>query len=96
MAKKDAVEQLKKRIVKLQEERDEAVEGNLQIQIALNAILREVVKNFGEDGKLVLPPPNLLEKGKVAASKTEEGYLLELKEEGDDEKQVGESRPAEA
>ena len=101
MAKKDSVELLKKRCSKLQEELDGMVEANSQIQMALEAILREVLKQCGqrnEKGELVLilPTPDLFEKGKVLAAREGEEYVLTLKEESEGEKQVGESCAAEA
>lgn len=101
MAKKDSVELLKKRCSKLQEELDGMVEANSQIQMALDAILREVLKQCGqrnEKGELVLivPAPKLFEGEKVMASREGESYVLTLKEEDESEKQMGEPCAAEA
>ena len=104
MAKKDSVELLKKRCSKLQEELDGMTEANAQIQMVLDAILREVIRQCGaknDRGELVLivPTPNLFGAGKVLAAKEGDSYVLTLtesKEGGAGEEQMGESCAAEA
>lgn len=94
MGKEDAVKQLKRRVRNLERERDEALEAIRQTHLAVDAVLREVVKKFGEkdeNGDIVLfmPVPNILEKGKVYGEKCEDLHKLTLKGE-EYEEQVGE------
>ena len=101
MSKRDSQDQLKRRIVKLQEENEELMAATTQMQQAVDAILREVLKQYGkrnDKGELVLvmPTPNLLSKDKVLAAKEGESYMLTLREVVEDEEQVGEPCTADA
>ena len=102
MAKRDSAEQIKRRVVKLQQEKEEMEAAMQQMQLAVDAVLREVVKAFGKRNKdgemqLSIPTPRVGEGEKVLADRDGESYVLTLKKEAAKiEEQVGEPRPSEA
>ena len=93
MAKKDSIELLKRRVAKLEAEKEELIEANKQMGMALDAVLSEIIRKYGanDGGAMVLeiPVPDISEGVRVSAQKAGDTYILRL-EEGDHEGQMGE------
>jgi hypothetical protein len=102
MAKRDSAEQIKRRVTQLQQEKENLEEAVVQMQQAVDAILREVIKKYGKRNKdgefqLSIPAPTIGEGAKVLADRDGESYILTLKKEAAKvEKQMGEPRSSEA
>ena len=85
MAKKDSAELLKRRVAKLESEKEELIEANKQVSIALDAILAEVIRNYGINDSsgmsLQIPVPDISAHDKVSAHKADDVYVLRLEVE---------------
>ena len=83
MAKKDSVELLKRRVAKLESEKEELIEANKQMGIALDAILAEVIRKYGINDSsgisLQIPVPDISAHDKVSAQKADDVYILVLR-----------------
>ena len=85
MAKKDSVELLKRRVAKLESEKEELIEANRQMGMALDAILAEVIRKYGINDStgmsLQIPVPAVPAHDKVSAQKEDDIYILRLEVE---------------
>lgn len=85
MAKKDSVELLKRRVAKLEAEKEELIEANKQMGMALDAILAEVIRKYGINDSsgvsLQIPIPAVSAHDKVSAQKADDVYTLRLEVE---------------
>ena len=85
MAKKDSAELLKRRVAKLESEKEELIEANKQVSIALDAILAEVIRKYGINDStgmsLQIPVPDISAHSKVSAQKADDVYVLRLEVE---------------
>ena len=85
MAKKDSVELLKRRVAKLEAEKEELIEANKQVSIALDAVLAEVIRKYGINDSsgmsLQIPVPDISAHDKVSAQKADDVYVLRLEVE---------------
>ena len=92
MAKKDSVELLKRRVAKLESEKEELIAANKQVSIALDAILAEVIRKYGVNDSsgmsLQIPVPDISAHDKVSAQKADDVYVLRL-EVGKNEGEMG-------
>ena len=92
MAKKDSAELLKRRVVKLESEKEELIAANKQMGMALDAILAEVIRKYGINDSsgiaLQIPVPDISAHDKVSAQKADDVYILRL-EVGKNEGTVG-------
>lgn len=85
MAKKDSVELLKRRVAKLEAEKEELIEADKQMGMALDAILAEVIRKYGINDStgmsLQIPVPDISAHDKVSARKADDVYVLRLEVE---------------